>query len=613
MEEKLSLYLNIVNGYGPAVIPGKNKFTFLSKKTGMPQAYIWNGNDDTVQAFGDFADRIMSAFHSPSGSRTIMGMDFKGNEKQQFYLVDEEGNYEELVLSPNHFHNFGGWSSDESKVMYSSNRRNSGCFDIFALDLVTRKEEMIFEYDGNCMPICWVNESHKDIVISIQETNIDSSFYILNIDTKELTKIGPDSGFARYQSLVLSKDGKTGYILSDFEMDHLAVYRFFIDQPGKLEKLLHEPLWDIEEISLSSNMETLLVNVNAGGTSIIKNYNLLTNDVNQVEGVPRGVIDSFSWMDNNRFIFALKSATMPGDIWAYDVQEKKAERLTYFGVSEEIEHLWIQPEVCKFNSFDGLEVPYFYYSKEQKPKATVIYVHGGPESQIRADFNPVIQYLISKGFAVVAPNVRGSMGYGRKYVQLDDGRKRMDAVADLASLVEDLVQSKSIDRHKIGIMGRSYGGFMVLAALTHYPQLWAAGVDIVGISHFKTFLENTGPWRRKLRECEYGTLGVDDEFFEEIAPLNHLAQIQAPLLVFHGQNDTRVPVSEAEQLTKEMREMEKDVELIIFEDEGHQTEKLANHITMNTKIVEFFNHNFENLEGFIHEGKASNGIVKTRI
>ncbi|MCZ2257355.1 S9 family peptidase [Sporosarcina sp. G11-34] len=555
----------------------------------MPQAYIGNGENGNVQPFGVFEDRIMSVFHSPSGSQTIMGMDYKGNEKQQFYVVNEEGDYEELVLSPNHFHNFGGWSPDESKIMYSSNRRNSGCFDIFVLDLATKKEEVIFEFDGNCIPVCWMNGDDKHIVITIQETNIDSSLHILNIETKKMTKIGPEKGFARYQSLVFSKDGKTGYVLSDFEMDNLAVYRFAVDNPGKLEQVFNEPMWDVEEISLSSTKETLITNVNAGGTSIIKNYNVLTNEVHHLEGVPSGVINSISWMDENRFIFSLKSPTMPGDIWVYDMREKKAERLTYFGVSEEIEHLWIQPEVCKFKSFDELEVPYFYYSKEQNPKSTVIYVHGGPESQIRAEFNPVIQYLVSQGFAVVAPNVRGSMGYGRKYIQLDDGRKRMDAVADLADLVEDLVQTKSIDRDKVGVMGRSYGGFMVLAALTHYPNLWAAGVNIVGISHFKTFLENTGPWRRKLRECEYGTLGVDDEFFEEIAPLNHLAKIESPLLVFHGQNDTRVPVSEAEQLTKVMREMKKDVELFIFEDEGHQTEKLANHITMNTKIVEFFN------------------------
>lgn len=165
----------------------------------------------------------------------------------------------------------------------------------------------------------------------------------------------------------------------------------------------------------------------------------------------------------------------------------------------------------------------------------------------------------------------------------------MDSVADLNYLVKDLIENHQADKDHVGIMGRSYGGFMVLAAITHYPKLWAAAVDIVGISHFRTFLENTGPWRRRLREQEYGSLENDVDFFEEIAPLNHTDKIEVPLLIFHGRNDTRVPVSEAEQLTSDLEKQNKDVELIIFDDEGHQTEKLENHILMNTKIVEFMN------------------------
>lgn len=588
MKDNLSFYLNVVSGYSPAVIPDTNQFTFISKKTGIPQAYLWTGADDDVQLLAQFEERVMSVYHSPSGKQTIVGMDDKGNEKQQFYLMKEEGNYDGLVLSPEHFHNFGGWKSDERKIMYASNRRNIGYFDIYVLDLSTRKEELVFQFDGKCTPVCWLKDDENKIVISIQETNIFKSLMIVDLETKMMTQIGSSESQARYQSLVFSDDGNTGYTLSDMKGDKLALYRFQVSNPSELEQLSMDPEWDLEEISLSPTDNKLIVNVNAGGTSILKSIDLRTYGVSVLENIPEGVIDSISWMDDQRLLFAVKSPMMPGDIWSYDLHEKKAERLTYFGKSEEIEHLLTKPEVVTFRSFDGLEVPYFYYAREENPKATVIYVHGGPESQIRADFNPVIQYLVSKGFAVVAPNVRGSSGYGRNYIQLDDGRKRMDAVADLASLVENLIQTKSIDQNRIGIMGRSYGGFMVLAALTHYPELWAAGVDIVGISHFKTFLENTGPWRRKIREYEYGILGEDDDFFEEIAPLNHLDKIQAPLLIFHGKNDTRVPVSEAEQLTKQMLEMGKDVELVVFEDEGHQTEKIGNHISMNSRIVEFF-------------------------
>ncbi|WP_025785919.1 S9 family peptidase [Sporosarcina sp. D27] len=588
MKDNLSFFLNVVSGYSPAVIPDTNKFTFISKKTGIPQAYLWKGADDDVQLLGQFKERVMSVYHSPSGKKTIVGMDDKGNEKQQLYLKKDDGSYEALVFSPEHFHNFGGWKSDERKIMYASNRRNIGYFDIYVLDLSTKKEDLVFKFDGMCTPVCWLKDDENKIVISIQETNIFKSLMIVDLKTKRMTKIGLSESQARYQSLVFSGDGKTGYVLSDVNGNKLGLYRFQVSNPSELERLFMDPQWDLEEISLSPTDESLIINVNAGGTSVLKKYDVLTDEVAILGNVPEGVINSISWMNDQRLLFAVKSSLMPGDIWSYDLLEQKTDRLTYFGQCKEIEHLLTEPELYTFLSFDGLEVPYFYYAKEQNPKATVIYVHGGPESQIRADFNPVIQYLVSKGFAVVAPNVRGSSGYGRNYIQLDDGRKRMDAVADLASLVDDLILTKSIDQNRIGIMGRSYGGFMVLAALTHYPDIWAAGVDIVGISHFKTFLKNTGSWRRKIREYEYGTLGEDDDFFEEIAPLNHLDKIQAPLLVFHGKNDTRVPVSEAEQLTKQMLEMGKDVELVVFENEGHQTEKIENHISMNSRIVEFF-------------------------
>src|SRR5699024_9911206 len=344
---------------------------------------------------------------------------------------------------------------------------------------------------------------------------------------------------------------------------------------------------DIEEIKLSPTGEILAYTINEGGISKLGYYFLESQEHKTIASLPNGVYQSLAWMTESELVVGVKSATLPGDIWKVDIVHDTAERLTSMGEDKEINHLLVEPELCYFTSFDGLKVPYFLYGKKHDQQPAVVYVHGGPEHQIRMEFNPVIQFLVSQGFVVATPNVRGSMGYGRKYVKLDDVRKRMDAVADLKWLTKDLIKNHAVDGEKIGIMGRSYGGFMVLAALTHYPEFWAAGVDIVGISHFKAFLENTGPWRRRLREFEYGSLAEDIDFFEKIAPLNHTDQITAPLLVFHGRNDTRVPVTEAEQLTAELKEQGKHVELHIFEDEGHQTEKLENHITMNTKIVEF--------------------------
>ena len=590
-QEKLSKYLRVQSSYQPVSLPNRNAFIFITKKTGTPQAWIWDEEAGTRQ-FTDFSDRIMHVYVSPNGAQLIAGSDHNGNEKEQFYLLDADGeNVEELVVSPEHFHHFGGWSPDGNQIAFSSNRRNPGFFDVYTVDVLTKETKIVYEYDGNCQPVTWLKDG-KHLVLTIQETNLDSSVYILNIESGEMIQLGGIGAKARFQSIRFTSEGY-GYILADKDEDTLALYGFKGEQPEDLKQISKNDQWDIEQISVSPDEKNLLFTVNEGGHSTIHMLETETGDSRKIEGYPNGVVESLSWLNGNQFIFSLKSPVLPGDIWRYDVTERKSDRITHFGKNEEIEKNWIEPVLASYISFDGLKVPYFFYGELGSKKPVIIYVHGGPEHQIRAEFNPVIQYLASEGFNVVAPNVRGSMGYGRKYVQLDDKRKRMDAVADLASLAEELIRIDSADPESIGIMGRSYGGFMVLAALTHYPDIWAAGVDIVGISHFKTFLQNTGAWRRKLREFEYGSLAEDGEFFDEIAPLNHSKSITAPLLIFHGRNDTRVPVTEAEQLFSDMKDAGKEVGLIIFEDEGHQTEKLENHIHMHSKTIEFMRRHLE--------------------
>ncbi|HEX7064997.1 MAG TPA: S9 family peptidase [Bacillales bacterium] len=585
-EEKLLAYLNAKSAYQSQAIPTKNKFTFISKLTGIPQMWTLDENQGPVQ-LGHFADRVMSVHHSPQGDKTVIGMDHKGNEKQQLYLLREtDAEAETLICAPEYFHNFGGWSPDGRQITFSSNRRHPGYFDVFVQDVLTKEVETVFQFDGKCVPLSWLQDG-EHILISIAETNIDNAIYILNLITNEITRIGKKETPASYQSIELTKDGKGGYLLTDSGEETTYLCRFFFDHPDQLEILDNVAEWDIEGLKLSPNESRLIFTLNEGGISRLWMLDLHTKRKNTIEGIPDGVIESLSWLNDDQFIFTLKTPTMPGDIWCYTLSEEKLKRLTNVGQSE-VEGLWKEPELCSFPSFDNLEIPYFYYEKEPGVnKPAVVYVHGGPESQIRAVYNPVIQYLVNQGFAVAAPNVRGSKGYGRTYIKLDDVRKRMDSVKDLSGLVQDLVSSHGVSSEKIGIMGRSYGGFMVLAALTHFPDLWAAGVDIVGISHFKTFLQNTGAWRRHLRESEYGSLEHDADFFEEIAPLNHSDKITAPLLVFHGRNDTRVPVSEAEQLVSDMKKRKQTVEFHVFEDEGHQTEKIENHITMHSRTVAF--------------------------
>lgn len=587
-EDQLLAYLNAKSAYQSKTIPTKNKFTFLSKLTGMPQ--VWTlGEDEKPIQYGRLQDRVVSVHHSQDGDRSVIGMDKQGNEKEQLYLLEDDGSkIGVLVNEPDYFHHVGGWSPNGRYISFSSNRRHPGFFDVYIQDIQTKRLKKIFEYDGNCIPLSWLADG-EHILVSVSETNIDKGIYILNINTGHTVRIGQDGVHARYQSINLSDDGKSGYLLTDLGEETLYLCRFSIDKPNQLEKLIHIPEWDIEEISLSPQEDTIALTLNEGGIFKLLLLDVHSNETLTIDNISKGVIDSLSWLNQDQLIFTLKTPTSPGDIWQYSISTAELKRLTYISQSDEVEKFWIEPKIYSFRSFDGLEVPYFYYEKEKDPnKPAVVYVHGGPEGQTRAVYDPVIQYLVDQGFAVAAPNVRGSRGYGRTYIKLDDARKRMDSVQDLAWLAKDLVHSHGVDDQKIGVMGRSYGGFMVLASVTHYPDVWAAGVNIVGISNIKTFLENTGEWRRKRREFEYGSLEHDADFFEEIAPLNHSHKITAPLLVFHGRNDTRVPVSEAEQLVSDMEGRGQTVELIVFEDEGHHTEKIDNHITMNSKIVEFF-------------------------
>jgi dipeptidyl aminopeptidase/acylaminoacyl peptidase len=586
-EEELLEYLKVKSAYQSQGIPGTDKFTFISKLTGIPQVYTLNETQEPVP-YVELSDRPLTIHHSPNGRKSIIGMDQDGNEKQQIYLYDNETSEVELVVSsPGHFHYIGGWSPNGSNISYSSNRRGPGYFDVFVYNIAEKKSKEVFRYEGNCRPLGWI--SNKCILIQIQETNIDSGIYMVNINTNEKVRIGDDHKSARYQSITIADNGQKVYLLTDLGTETLYLSSFSLESPAFLEKLVYFEKWDIEEIAVSPNEEWIALSLNEGGISKLWVYNTLTNQKLNIENVHEGVIESLSWLNEDDFVFTFKSPTMPGDIWKFSRLTNKFERQTYIGQSEKVGHQWKEQKLYSFTSFDGLEVPYFFYEQENKnKKPAVIYVHGGPEGQSKAEYHPVMQYLVQQGFAVAAPNVRGSMGYGRTYVQLDDGRKRMDSVQDLAWLVNDLVQRQNVDPDRIGIMGRSYGGFMVLAAMTHYPGLWAAGVNIVGISNFNSFLKNTGEWRRRLRECEYGSLEDHHDFFDEVSPLRLSCKIKAPLFVFHGRNDTRVPVSEAEQLVAEMKARNQEVEFIVFEDEGHQTEKLKNHITMNQKTLEFF-------------------------
>ena len=248
------------------------------------------------------------------------------------------------------------------------------------------------------------------------------------------------------------------------------------------------------------------------------------------------------------------------------------------------------PQFIEYPTFDGRKIPGLLYRPDKQfvgPRPVVVIVHGGPVGQSKLIFNFFTQLLLLNGFAVLLPNVRGSTGYGKAYALLDEVEKRMDSVADLAYCAKWLKTQPEFDGNHIGVYGASYGGFMVLASLTHYPDLWAAGVDLVGQANFVTFLENTSEYRRAHREAEYGSLARDRAYLESMAPLNHLDKVKAPLMVIHGANDPRVPMSESVQLVDKLQARNIPVKKLFFDDEGHGIAKEKNKLVAYPAILEF--------------------------
>lgn len=292
--------------------------------------------------------------------------------------------------------------------------------------------------------------------------------------------------------------------------------------------------------------------------------------------------------DGSHLFFDLQTPNQPSNIWMMNVGSRSLLQLTHSDQAGIDSRTFVQPDLIEFETHDGRMLPAFVYRPKTPAPADgypcILYVHGGPASQQRPDFDVRFQYFLSQGYALMVPNVRGSTGYGRAYMLLDEVELRPDSVADMKYAVRWLHAQPDMANDRIAVYGRSYGGFMVLAAVTEYPELFAAAIDVVGIADWITFLERTSPWRRSHREREYGSLERNRDFLRSISPLHKADRIQAPLLVLAGDNDPRVPLYESQQIAEKLEKAGGTVEFIHYADEGHKFSKLENQIDSFTQM-----------------------------
>ncbi|WP_251554075.1 alpha/beta hydrolase family protein [Neobacillus muris] len=579
-------FLHVRTASCPVYHPDGSNISFITDFTGLPQVWELNLTGGWPSQTSFTEERIMFVRYIAGSSKRIIGMDAGVNEKEQLFLLKDDGESQKLTDSLDHIHHYGGSSPDGNWIAWASNRRHAAYFDIYIQSLETHEFKQVFQGDGMFRPLRWSPDGEA-LLIEQVNSNLDNDLGLLDIASGKVTWLTPHDGEAKFEHPEFNQDGSQLYVLTNKgrEFTGLAV----LDIATKEISWLDQQDWDLEGLTISKDKHRLAYTVNAGGVSKGVLYHI-EEKAFETWQMPMGVISELTFSpDNLKLAFVFNGPAQPSDIWELDIQTKQTKRLTFVSRLPIVEEQLVEPELITYQSFDGLEVPAFYYKPKQASGKlpVVVFVHGGPESQIRAVYNPFLQYFINRGYAVCTPNVRGSSGYGKTYIHLDDVRKRMDSVKDLTVLVEWLKENGNADPEKIAVMGRSYGGFMVLAAITHYPSLWAAAIDIVGISSFKTFLENTSVWRRKLREAEYGSIETDGEFFDEIDPIHRTNDIECPVMMLHGANDPRVPIEETEQIVKELKDRNHPVHYIRFEDEGHFFVKLQNNITAYTGVADF--------------------------
>jgi dipeptidyl aminopeptidase/acylaminoacyl peptidase len=542
---------------------------------GTTQLFLLPAGGGPLEQLTDFAEPV-DGLLLPDG-RVLLTLDESGNERGQLHVL-AGGETGPLVVDPRFIHRTPKVSRDGARLAYATNRRNGRDFDVFVRELATGSERAVFG-GGWCEVDGFSPDGRRLAVRRETEEAGDNELWLVDLETGAATEVSPHEDGAAIGAPAWTADG--GFLVaSSVGRDLRAVLR------DGIEPVL-ESGWDLE-CWTDREGRALLVEANEDGYSRLELRDALSLELRAEVPLPgRGVVEHpvFS-PDGSRLWFSFSSPVLPPDVWLWE--DGALSRLTDAGAPTGLR----EPELCRYDSHDGLSVPYFLWEPDgEGPFPVVVTVHGGPEAQYRPawlpSFTPLTQHLVSRGYAVAAPNVRGSSGYGKRYEHLDDGRLRLDSVRDLAALHAALTVRPRIDGSRAVLYGRSYGGYMVLAGLAFQPELWAAGVESVGISNLVTFLENTADWRRAVREREYGRLDLDRAFLLDASPLTHVDAIRAPLFVQHGAHDPRVPLSETQQIHDVLAEKGIRCELLVHDDEGHAIGKLANRVETFERAVAF--------------------------
>lgn len=532
-----------------------------------------------------FSEPVGSASYEPkSGSYYLFTKDVGGNEFAQLYRADLATGDSTLLSDGGRSQNGGiQWNNAKTLVCYGSTRRNGADRDLWILDPTKPQEQrIVMENKGGGWSVQDWSPNDEQILVmeslSVNKTNL----YVVDVKTGKSTPITDQNAEVAYGGATFATDGASVYLTTDGQGEYQQLARLNLANK-KIELLTGDIPWDVEAFRQSYDGKSLAVSINEAGVSKLYLIDVSSGKRREVTDLPVGVFSLEKWRsDDSEFAVTVTSAKSSSDVYSIDAKSLKATRWTTSELGGLNPDELSPPELVEWKSFDGQKISGFLYMPPKKfagKRPVIINIHGGPEGQSRPNFLGRSNYLLNElGCAILFPNVRGSTGYGKTFVKLDNGLKRLDSVKDIGSLLDWIADSPNLDSQRIMITGGSYGGYMTLACAVEYDSRIACSLDVVGISHFATFLKNTESYRRDLRRVEYGDERQPEiaAFFEEMAPLNNSHRIKKPLFVVQGGNDPRVPLSEAEQIVAKVKSNGSPVWYLMANDEGHGFRKKNN-------------------------------------
>ena len=599
LERSVAMMARIGSATSPSFSPDGKTLAFVSNLGGIPQVWTVDAAGGYPQLVTAFDDPVGFVEWSPAGDWLAFTLAPGGGMNEQVYLVRPDGTgLKRLTTGGKETNRLGPWAEDGLTLGLGSNKRDGAAIDGYVYDLGTGKERLVVENRG----VGNFDDLSRDGKAGLWNRLVqrgDNNLYYVDLSNGKETLLTPHQGPGSFFG-ELSRDGKSAYLGANGGRDRLAFARVDLPSagaPGKTTILAERADAELGTFAVNDagTMAALLWNV--AGRSELELVDLATGRTISKPALPAEVAGSLEFSKDGRSLAMIVSgAANPIDIWVLDVSSpsgkfRQVTKSPHAGI--DLAKL-VRPELLTFPAHDGVELSGWLYRPTTgegvgtAPFPTVLSFHGGPEGQERPIFNSTYQALLSRGIAVFAPNVRGSSGFGKRFVNLDNGALRVDGVKDIQACVQAVVKAGVAAPGRIGIMGGSYGGYMVMAGLTEYPDLFAAGADLFGVVNFETFFKNTEPWMAAISKVEYGDPDKEVELLRRLSPIHKVDRVTAPTIVLHGANDTNVPVVEAEQVVDSLKKRGIAVEYVLFPDEGHGWRKTPNRIRSTVAVTRWF-------------------------